>query len=354
MSADKHSRKVSDFRSDTVTQPTREMRRAMAEADVGDDVYGEDPTINRLQEEAAAIFGREAALFVPSGTMANQIAVKHFTQPGEEVVVEASSHTLLFEGGGLGLISGVQAHPVPGMRGIMDPDQIMAAVHRDDDVHLPRTGLVVIENTHNFGGGTVLSLDYVRQVAERVHDVGLPLYIDGARIFNACAAAGVPVSRYAAHVDLISCCLSKGLGAPVGSLLIGDKERIQDCHRLRKPFGGSMRQAGILAAAGLIALREGPRLLIDDHRRARCLADGIAPLPGIELDPGQVQTNIIMARTTQGRAPSIAEALAAEGVLIHALSGDALRFVTHRDVDDADVARALTAMQKATAGGAAG
>ncbi len=337
---------VSDFRSDTVTKPTTAMRQAMAEADVGDDVYGEDPTINRLQERAAAIFRREAALFVPSGTMANQIAVKHFTRPGTEVILEASGHSLLFEGGGLGLISGVQTRILEGERGVIDPERIIAAVNPSNDVHHAATSLVILENTHNLGGGTVLGLDYVTEVAKSAHGKGIPLYIDGARIFNASVASGVPVSEFAAQADMISCCLSKGLGAPVGSLLVGDTTAIMSCLAVRKPLGGAMRQAGILAAAGLIALETGPDLLAADHERARKIAGEIALLPGILLDETTVETNIIMAGTIGPEASRVAQRLATEGVLIHALGPDRIRFVTHRDVNDNDVERALAAMRK--------
>ncbi len=341
-------KRISDFRSDTVTQPTKAMRRAMAEARVGDDVYGEDPTVNRLESEAAARFGRDAALYIPSGTMANQIAVKHFTRPGEKVILEASSHTLLYEGGGLGLISGVQPHPIKSERGLMNPDDIAAALQKGDDIHNPKTGLVIVENTHNLGGGTVLALNDLTAISQMVRESGVPLYMDGARIFNASTAAKVPVHEFAAQVDLIAFCLSKGLGAPVGSLLVGDSEAIADCRRIRKPLGGAMRQSGVLAAAGLIALDEGPLLLEKDHERARTLAENIHDLPGIILDPGHVETNIVMARTTRPVAESIAAALREENVLIHALSPESLRFVTHRDLEDRDVDRAIKAMKKTT------
>jgi threonine aldolase len=230
----------------------------------------------------------------------------------------------------------------------MDLDRIVAAINHTDNVHNPRTGLVILENTHNIGGGTVLPQDYVTDVADQVHGRNIPVFVDGARIFHAAVASGVAVSAFAAPVDLITCCLSKALGAPVGSLIIGDAAAIEDCHRIRKPLGGAMRQAGVLAAAGLIALRDGPKHLARDHERARRLADGIAGLPGICLDPTHVETNIIMARTAQPRAAEVAAELKKEGVLIHALSGDTLRFVTHRDLDDQDVEQALAAMQKAT------
>lgn len=341
-------KRISDFRSDTVTLPTAAMRLAMAEADVGDDVYGEDPTINRLQEVAAALFGCEAALFVPSGTMANQIAIKHFTRPGDEIILEASSHPQLFEGGGMALISGVQSRNIKGVRGVMDLDEILSSIHPGGDIHNPRTSLVILENTHNMGGGTVLGIDYVSRVADAVHERGIPLYVDGARIFNAAVAAGVPVSRYAGCVDMISCCLSKGLGAPVGSLLVGRAEAIKNCLRIRKPLGGCMRQAGILAAAGLIALQEGPSHLESDHARAKVLARGLAKLPAIDVDPDLVDTNIIMARVTRPGADRIGAAMKKAGVLIHALFGHTLRFVTHRDLDDSDVDRAIAAMKQVT------
>jgi len=340
--------RISDFRSDTVTLPSDAMRQAIAEAVVGDDVYGEDPTINRLQEAAAELFGREAALFVPSGTMANQIAIKHFTRPGEEIILEGSSHPQLFEGGGMALISGVQSRTIDGVRGVMDPDEIISSIHPEGDIHNPRTSLAILENTHNMGGGTVLGIEYVSRVADALHERGLPLYVDGARIFNAAVAAGVPVSAYGTCVDMISCCLSKGLGAPVGSLLIGSAEAIKNCLRIRKPLGGCMRQAGILAAAGLIALLEGPGQLEDDHRRAKTLARRLSKLPSIDVDPDHVETNIIMARVKRPGADAISAAMKKEGVLIHALFGHTLRFVTHRDLDDSDVERALAAITRAT------
>ncbi len=338
--------KISDFRSDTVTLPTAAMRRAMAEAEVGDDVYGEDPTINRLQEEAAALFGREAALFVPSGTMANQIAIKHFTRPGDEIILEASSHPQLFEGGGMALISGVQSRNLKGEYGVMNEDEILSSIHPEGDIHNPRTSLVILENTHNMGGGTVLGIDYVSRVADAVHGRGIPVYMDGARIFNAATASGIPVSRYAACVDMISCCLSKGLGAPVGSLLVGDAEAIQNCLRIRKPLGGCMRQAGILAAAGLIALHEGPSCLENDHVRAKILAKGLSKLPYLDVDPDRVESNIIMARITRPGADQIGAEMKKSGILVHALFGHTLRFVTHRDLDDHDVDRALATVKR--------
>lgn len=336
--------KVSDFRSDTVTRPTRAMRQAMAEAEVGDDMYGEDPTINALQDEAASLFGRESALFVPSGTMANAIAVKLFTQPGEGVIVEATGHSFLFEGGGLGLISGVQPDTIPGERGIMDPERIVGAIQVGEDIHHARTSLLLLENTHNMGGGTVLGLAYVKEVARLAHERGVSVHLDGARIFNASVAAGASVSEWAALADTTSFCLSKGLGAPVGSLIVGDSRAIDKCLRIRKPLGGAMRQAGILAAAGLIALREGPAALKHDHDRASRLAREFADLPGLVINPLHVETNILMIRTVKPLAGEVSARLKEKGVLIHALGKDSIRFVTHRDVDDNDVDRAVDAM----------
>jgi len=341
--------RISDFRSDTVTKPTPAMRQAMADAEVGDDMYGEDPTVNALQEEAARIFGREAALFVPSGTMANAIAIKLLTRPGEGVIVESTGHSFLFEGGGMGLISGVQPDTIEGDRGIMEIARIEGAIQGGEDIHHARTSLILLENTHNMGGGTVLSLDYVKEVSLLARKRGLALHLDGARIFNAAVAAGRAVREWAALVDTTSFCLSKGLGAPVGSLLVGDREAIDNCLRIRKPLGGAMRQAGVLAAAGLIALRQGPAALEVDHVRASALSRELADLPGMILDPAHVETNIIMLRTARPLAGDVSEGLKEEGVLIHALGEDCLRFVTHRDLGDDDVDRAVTAMQKVTA-----
>jgi len=336
---------ASDFRSDTVTRPTDEMRRAMAEAEVGDDVFGDDPTVQRLERVAAETFGKEAALFVPSGTMANQIGVKALTQPGDEVLVDERAHVFLFEGGALGLISGVQARLLRGERGHPSPDAVEEAV-RSDNIHHPRTRLLGLENTHNMAGGTVMPLAQLKALRAVAKKHGLAVYLDGARIFNAAVAARVLVSAYAAEVDLISCCLSKALGAPVGSLLMGARDLIATCRRIRKALGGGMRQVGVLAAPGLIALQEMPKRLERDHARARTLAQGLARIAGFTVDPSSVETNIVMVDVAGGRAAAVAARFAEQGVLVVALGAHRIRFVTHHQVGEEDVARALEAAAK--------
>jgi len=321
-----------DLRSDTVTRPTAAMREAMASAEVGDDVFGEDPTVNRLQERAAQLFGKQAALFVPSGTMGNQICLGALTHPGEEIIAEASAHILLNEGGSASRLWGCQVTTVAGVRGAPSLEDVAASV-RSPDVHHPVSAVLSLENTHNYSGGSVLAQDHVDALAALARRLGLKLHMDGARIFNAQVASGVPVARIVRDMDLVSVCLSKGLGAPVGSLVVGDRERIATCRRLRKALGGGMRQAGVLAAAGLLALDEGPALLAADHARAAALARELAKLPGCEIDPGEVRTNIVFV-TTRKDARSAEEALAGRGVLGIALGRDRLRFVFHRDVGD--------------------
>lgn len=336
-----------DFRSDTVTRPCAAMRRAMAEATVGDDVLGDDPTVRRAEERVAALAGREAALFVPSGTMGNQIAVKLHTRPGEEVICEERSHVFVNEAGGLGLISGVQARTLPGRDGAPDPAAIEAAI-RDDDVHHPRTALVVLENTHNYAGGRIVPLATLRAVQALARPRGIALHLDGARLWNAVVATGVPLREWLGAVDTASVCFSKGLGCPVGSMVIGSREAIGRARRLRKALGGGLRQAGILAAAIEFALDHLVERLAEDHARARRLAEAFAALPGCRLEPRLVETNIVFVERPARDAVALERRLAEQGVLAIALAPDRLRFVTHRDVGDAEVARALAAMEAAT------
>jgi threonine aldolase len=334
--------KVADFRSDTVTRPTERMRQAIAEAVVGDDVFGDDPTVNRLEDVVADMFGKEAALFVPSGTMGNQIAARVHAEPGSEVILEEASHCLNFELGGLAMTAGLQTRPIAGHRGRMDPGAIRSRI-RSATLHEPGTGLVIVENTHNFAGGSILPIERLREIREVCLTTSVPLHIDGARIWNAAVATGIPVSEWAAEADSIMACLSKALGAPIGSVLAGSAHFIARARRVRKAFGGAMRQVGILAAAGLDALQDGLDHLADDHGRAARLAGGLAGLPGIDLDPETVETNIVIFRLRSMDPVHFVADLTKRDVLAIPAGPDLVRFVTHRDVDDADVDLALTA-----------
>jgi threonine aldolase len=333
-----------DLRSDTVTEPTPAMRRAMADADVGDDVYGEDPTVNRLQERAAELLGKEAALFVPSGTMGNQICVKLHTRPGTEVVLEERSHIFNYEMGAAAMLSGITLRPVRGADGLLNWDLISTAIHHSAPYYVTPTSLVALENTHNMAGGATLSLDAALAICEGAHALGLPVHLDGARIFNAALALDTTVAEIAQPFDSVMFCLSKGLGAPVGSLMVGSKAFIKEAVSLRKLLGGGMRQVGVLAAAGLLALEESPKLLIEDHANAQRLAQGLAELPGIKLDPERVQTNIVIfdiggtgLTTTQ-----CTQDFKARGVLVNGINAREMRMVTHYDVNRADIELTLT------------
>lgn len=333
-----------DLRSDTVTQPTEAMRAAMARAEVGDDVFGEDPGVNELEAFGARLFGKPAALFVPSGTMGNQICLGALSSPGDEIIAEAQAHILLNEVGSAARLWSTQIRTVEGTRGVMDPERVDALV-RGVDLHFPRTAVLSLENTHNFAGGAVLPLSHIDQMVEIARRRGLALHMDGARVMNAAVASGVAAARIVRDMDLVSVCLSKGLGAPVGSLVVGDAERIEACRKLRKALGGGMRQAGILAAAAKIALEEGPAQLAEDHRRARRLAESIDALPGASVDLAAVQTNIVFVDTI-GSAQEAETAFKAAGVLGIALGDRRLRFVFHRDVGDDALEAALAAAER--------
>ncbi|HJX28310.1 MAG TPA: low specificity L-threonine aldolase [Thermoanaerobaculia bacterium] len=329
-----------DLRSDTVTLPDAEMRRAMAEAEVGDDVYGEDPTVTLLEEESAAALGMEAGLFVPSGTMGNQIAMHLLGHRGEEVICDATSHVLLYEMGGMAALSGLMPRPIPSPGGLLDPAVVESNITKDAMYHA-RTGLITVENTHNMGGGTIYDrphLDRLVAVARR-HD--LPIHCDGARIFNPAVALGTTAASLAAGFDSVMFCLSKGLGAPVGSILCGGVDFIREARRVRKMFGGGMRQAGIIAAAGLLALRKGPGRLADDHEKAARLAQALAEVPGLALDADAVRTNIVMFRVTPDLfggelqpdpAGAFLARLREQGVLGGQFDRERVRLVTHRDL----------------------
>ncbi|HEY2079860.1 MAG TPA: GntG family PLP-dependent aldolase [Streptosporangiaceae bacterium] len=337
-----------DLRSDTVTQPSDRMRRAMATAEVGDDWYGDDPTVNLLQDRAAELTGREAALYLPTGTMCNQVALHAYVRSGHLAVCETTAHIGRTEVSSAAALSGVafQYLTAPD-RGLLLGEQVEAALVRDpDDVAV--VDLVSIENTHQLGGGSVMSITGVRDIAAVCADAGVPLYLDGARIFNACAVADVPVADYASAVSSMMFCLSKGLGAPIGSVLVGDREFIAEARRLKILFGGAWRQAGIVAAAGLIALEEGPARLPEDHANARILAEGVAELLPESVDPDDVETNIVFTDVSgTGRgAAEWRELLAAEGLQVTILGGR-IRMLTHVGIGPDEIQAALAAWRRA-------
>ena len=340
-----------DLRSDTVTRPTAGMLEAMAAAEVGDDVLGDDPTVNRLQEEAARILGKEAALLLPSGTMANQVAIRTYTEPGDEIIVEADAHVFRYETGAYAAVSGVSIARVQGERGQLDADAVRAAIRPPGgQSHYPPTRLVCVENTSNCGGGSVYPLARLDAVAAVAAEHGLRLHLDGARVFNAAVAVGVPVARIAAPFESVSFCLSKGLGCPVGSMLAGSRRFIDRAHRFRKMLGGGMRQAGFLAAAGLYALEHHVERLADDHRRARRLAAELRAVPGLEVQP-EVDSNMVYAgvAATGCDAAGFTAALASDGVRVTEYDATTVRAVTHLDVDDDDIDQAIAAFAKVAA-----
>jgi len=333
---------VVDLRSDTVTRPTPAMRRAMAEAEVGDDVYLEDPTVNALERRAAEIFGKEAALFVPTGCMGNLIAIKVWTHHGDEVVCEERSHVNLYELASMSAIAGCMPRIARGDDGILTWQQI-AAVIRPKIYYDSQTALICLENTHNMAGGTTYSADQINDICAHAHAAGLKVHLDGARVFNAATALGVSVAALAQNLDSVMFCLSKGLGAPVGSMITGSREFIEKGRIYRKMFGGGMRQVGVLAAAGRIALEQSPQRLSIDHQNARRLAEGIQQIPGLEIDPAKVQTNIVIfdCRQTGLDAVQLSDALKPHGIWALDTAPYSVRFVTHSDVDARGIERAL-------------
>jgi threonine aldolase len=338
-----------DLRSDTVTRPNPEMRRAMAEAEVGDDWYGDDPTVNELQERCAEAVGKEAALYVATGTMANEIAMHIFVRSGHLVVCEATAHVAGVEGASAASLSGIAFAPISAPRGQLTADMVAEAL-RPDPYDIDIVDLVALENTHQVGGGTVMPVEELRAIRKVAGKAGLRLYLDGARIFNAGAAAGVSVAEYTAEADAVMFCLSKGLGAPIGSTLCGTAEFIREARRVRVLFGGAWRQAGIMAAAGLIALREGPKRLVEDHVNARRLADGIAEATPDAVDPFSVETNMVFASAAAIGLSAIEaqNRLAKEGVLATVVANK-VRMLTHRDVSAADVEDAIEAWRRVAA-----
>jgi threonine aldolase len=320
-----------DLRSDTVTQPSAEMRQAMAEAEVGDDVYGEDPTINRLEQRASEIFRREAAIFVPTGSMGNQIAIKIHTQPGQEIICEERAHVYNWEMATLSSFSGCVVRPIPSATGIITWTDIQPRV-APRIYYRAQSGLIVLENTHNMAGGAVTPIEVTADVCAQAKAVGIPVHLDGARVFNAATALGCSVAELTSGFDSVMFCLSKGLGAPVGSMLLGSQAFIDQARVYRKALGGGMRQAGVLAAAGLIALEKMPTRLQEDHANAQLLARGLQDCPGIRLS-GRVETNIVICELIERNAPDVVKELLDRRILVSAISPKQIRFVTHMDVN---------------------
>jgi threonine aldolase len=338
-----------DLRSDTLTQPTAEMREAMARAQVGDDVWGEDPTVQRFEALAAERMGKAAGLFVTSGTQGNLISVLALTRPGQEVIVDYDSHVFNNEVAGAPVIGQVQMRPTKTERGFLTPEQVREAI-RPANIHVPPTGLVCIENTHNRHGGTYCTPEDIAGVAAVAHEAGVPVHLDGARLFNAAVALRRPAAEFAHPVDSVTFCISKGLSAPVGSVICGSAEFIERARRWRKLLGGGMRQVGVLAAAGIVALERMVDRLAEDHANARRLGEGLAKLPGLRVDLASVQTNIVIVRVERGPAATaeLVSGCAARKVKVHAMSPAAIRCVTHKDVDAEDISRALEAFRELT------
>jgi len=339
--------KVIDLRSDTLTKPSVEMRRAIAEAEVGDDVFGEDPSVNTLQEKAAELLGKEAAIFVCSGTMANQLAIRAQTHHGDEIIVDKNCHTFNLEAGGTAALSGVLVRTLEGKRGILEVQQIKEAI-RPTDHHFAQTRLICLENTHNRGGGSVYPLEEIVRIREFAEQKGLLMHLDGARLFNASVASGIEPREYARYFDSVSFCLSKGLGCPVGSLVVGSVKLMDTVHRFRKMFGGGMRQAGILAAAGIYALEHNISRLKEDHDKAKKLARALHTLEGVTINPEQVETNIVIFDVAEtGRdAQAVIDHLTQHGVLMSSRSQTQIRAVTHLDVSHDDIDQASDILRR--------
>ena len=329
--------KIIDLRSDTVTRPSQAMRKAMYEAEVGDDVFQEDPTVKKLQEYAADLLGKEAALYVPSGVMGNQICLNVLTSPGDEVICERDSHIFNYESGSPAALSGIQLLPVDGQLGVITPEQVEPFIRPASAYYMPHTKVIEVENTHNRAGGTIHPLDNIVALGKLARKYNLKYHLDGARIWNASVATGIPVKKYAEHFDTISCCLSKGLGAPIGSLIGGTKDFIKEAFRIRKAWGGGMRQVGILAAAGLYALKNSIERLEEDHRKAKILAESIAEIPSLEINMEAVQTNILIFKPKKITVEKAIEMCKEKELLISVGKVDSLRAITHLDVSFDDI-----------------
>jgi len=339
---------VIDLRSDTVSRPTPGMKAAMMAAEVGDDVFGEDPSVNALEERLADLLGHEAAIFVPSGTMANQIAIRLHCRPGDELLCDTTSHVYLWEGGGPAALSGVTCRTLEGDRGLLKPEQFEGII-RPKDIHSVQTRLVCLENTQNRGGGRVYPIEDVRAISGWAKEHNIAMHLDGARIWNAIVASGIPAKEWCKHFDTVSVCFSKGLGTPVGSALAGSKDTIHTARRIRKLFGGAMRQVGFLAAACKYALDHHIDRLADDHANAKLLAHAVREAPGLKLVPESVETNLIwieVDRTKLGTARDVAHKLKIHGVLVAPLGDQVIRACTHLDVSKADCARAGDVIRK--------
>jgi threonine aldolase len=339
--------KLIDLRSDTVTRPTPEMRRAMADAEVGDDVFGDDPTVNALQEFAADLLGKEAGLFVPTGSMGNQVSLGSLTRPGEEVICETGAHFLHYEGGSVAAHLGLMMRPVQGTDGVITPDQVVPLIRKGTE-HNPNTAVVAIENTHNSAGGAVFPIEEARALSDAAHERGVAVHLDGARLFNAQAATGVPAKEWAACADTLTFCFSKGLGAPIGSMVCSSEGIIDEGRRLRKRLGGGMRQVGVIAAAARVALETGVDRLAEDHANARRLAEGLAELNENAVSPSSVQTNMVYLNLDPFgvTGTQVMEGLQAEGILTLGGASPMMRLVTHRDVTSQDIETALVALAK--------
>ncbi len=335
------STEIIDLRSDTITKPSPAMRQAMAQAPVGDDVFAEDPTVNLLQQEVAELLGKPSALYVPSGVMANQVGIKVHTQPGDEVIVEQDSHIFNYETAAPSVLSNVQLHVISGQRGIIRAEQLAPAV-RPPAYYMPRTTLICLENTHNRAGGTVYPIEEIKRIRDFARALGIKMHLDGARLWNACVASGIQPKEYAQFFDSVSVCFSKGLGAPVGSALVGSEEVIQRARRIRKIFGGGMRQAGIIAAGALYALQHNIPRLKEDHENARLFAERVAQNPKAGIDPKAVQTNIVVIDISQtGKSTNeVLDVLRSRNVLLTDATYTSIRAVTHLDVSTDQVARA--------------
>jgi threonine aldolase len=332
--------KYIDLRSDTVTKPSPEMRQAMFEAEVGDDVYGEDPSVNKLQEYAADLLGKEAALFVSSGVMGNQICLNILTDPGDEIICEKDAHIFNYESGSPAALSGIQLYPLPGKAGVISADQVEEAIRPSGAYYMPRTKVISVENTHNRAGGAVYPIDSIKELKKVAEKNNLFFHLDGARIWNASVATGISVKEYASYFDTVSCCLSKALGAPVGSVIASSKEMIKKAFRIRKAWGGGMRQSGFLAAAGLYALQNNISRLKEDHEKAAILAECLAELPGVEIDRSSVQTNILIFKPLRNTVEESIRSCAEKGLFVSVGKKDSLRMITHLDVSFEEIEKA--------------
>ncbi|MRG86325.1 low-specificity L-threonine aldolase [Salinibacillus xinjiangensis] len=330
-----------DLRSDTVTKPTEKMRQASYNAEVGDDVYGEDPSVHKLEEKAAELLGKESALFVTSGTQGNQIAVLTHCSPGNEIILEENAHIYMYEGAAISAFAGVQPRTLKGHKGAMDPSEVQATI-RPEDIHFPETGLICLENTHNKAGGAVLPFENMKGIYQIAKNHHVPVHLDGARLFNAAVSSGISVGEYAGYTDTVQICLSKGLGAPVGSIIAGSKSFIQQARKWRKRLGGGLRQVGVIAEPGYIALTEMVERLSEDHKHAEVLAEGLANMEGLKVE-NKVETNIVLINVedTGHNAESFLTALQKEGVLAVPFGPNTVRFVTHYDVSGQDIDRVI-------------